>query len=336
MALTINDGIQNSSPKPLDNKYGVFSSGTFRAYVNTTEANTIITAFNRSVGLTVLINTGSGNQEYWYQAGIADINLIPKSVNVTATAPLVNTSGTLSIQQSSGSQPGYLAAADFASFAAKLGSVASIGAGAVQVYSGTSSGVASIKTLTAGTGITLGDVSNIITITSNTYAGASTGSGAAIYNSTGVAGTVSTFNFRAINGVAGISVTQNTNDISVGLTGVATPTPATTANATPTVIATQAIPNTTAGILVVTVVALVSGTSTICSMAQRYVKYYKSGGTLTILDGPADIIPESINTLTTANWTIIVNGSNNFDVQVTGEGTNNIKWSATIQNYTNA
>lgn len=75
MALTINDTIQNNSGKPIDAKYGIFASGSFRPYTSTTEANTTVNSAYRSIGLTVLV----GTQEYWYRDGVADGNLIVKT-----------------------------------------------------------------------------------------------------------------------------------------------------------------------------------------------------------------------------------------------------------------
>lgn len=332
MPLTVNDAIQNSSPKPLDNKYGVFASGAFRAYASVTEANTSISSAFRSIGLTVLVNTGSGNQEYWYQAGVADGNLVIKNSQSAVTSPIIFSSNSIGILQSSGSQGGFLSSGDWTTFNGKVSSVASIGSGTVPVYSGTSAGVVSIKSLSAGANITLGDTAGLITISSPSFAGANLGSGSQLY--TAMSG--ANLQFRSLTAGAGVALVQNTNDINISIAGSAAPTPTTTASATPSVIYTATIPDASAGILVATVVAVVSGSVATCSMAQRYVRYYKSGGVLNIIDGIFDLIPEGISTLTTAGWTIVVNGSNNFDVQVTGQASLNIKWSVTVQNYSNS
>lgn len=331
MALTVNDTIQNSSPKPLDNKYGIFASGAFRAYTSTTEANTSIPAPFRSVGLTVLINTGSGNQEYWYLAGTADVNLVAKSATATVSSPITITGTTIGIQQSSTSQSGYLSNTDWNTFNGKLSSLLSTGAG-VAVYASTTAGVASIKSLVAGTNVTLTDGGTIITINSPTFNGTNLGSGSQLYTSN--SGT--SLQLRSLTAGTGVTLTQNTNDVNIAISGQAIPAPTSTSSATPAVITTQTIANNSAGILVVTMVAVVSGSVNSCSMSQRFVRYFKAAGTLTIIDGVFDLIPEGLSTLTTASWTIVVNGSNNFDVQVTGQATTNIKWAATLQNYTNS
>lgn len=332
MALTVNDAIQNSSPKALDNKYGVFSSGVFSAYTSVAAANTAIVSSYRSVGLTVLINTGSGNAEYWYQAGILDGNLVPKASVVTTASPLTFTSGTVGIQVASGSQAGALAAADWTTFSTKISSVASVGGG-IAVYGSTTSGAVTIKSLVGGTNITLSDSGTAITVNGATYTVTNVGTGAQLF--TTASGT--TLPFRSITATGGITVTQNTNDVGIGITGSTIPAPASTTTATPTVAASITIPDQTAGMLVVTMVAVVTGAAGTSSMSQRYVQYYKVGGVLTIASGPGDLIPEQLNTLTTASWTIIANGStNNFDIQVTGQAGLTIKWAPTIQNYTNS
>lgn len=332
MALTVNDSINTSAPKPLDNKYGIFTSGAFRAYANIAEANSTIATLSRSVGLTVLINTGSGNQEYWYQGGTADINLVAKASVVTTTSPLTFTSNSVGIQVASGSQAGAISAADWNTFNTKVSSVATTGSGAVNIYAGTSGGAVTIKSLSGAGGVTLGDTGGTITITSVLPSGANLGSGAQLYTIT----TAGALQIRTLTVTGGLTVTTNTNDIAIGISGQQIPTPSTTASATPTVIATATIPDATAGILVVTMVGIVSGLASSMTAAQRFVRYYKASGILNIIDGVFDIIPEAVNTFTTTSWTIVVNVSNNFDVQVTGQASTNIKWAATIKNYSNS
>lgn len=69
--ITINDAIQNNSPKSLDAKY-LFNGIT--SYSSLSQVNTKILSVYRSIGLTVNIN----NVEYWYASGITDNNLVPK------------------------------------------------------------------------------------------------------------------------------------------------------------------------------------------------------------------------------------------------------------------
>jgi hypothetical protein len=75
MAIILNDNIRINAGKPVNAKY--LSSGN-TAYVSVAAVNAAISIPERHIGLTVLINTGSSNTEYWYYAGVADIDLIEK------------------------------------------------------------------------------------------------------------------------------------------------------------------------------------------------------------------------------------------------------------------
>lgn len=326
MALQINDGFQNSSPKPLDNKLGVFASGVFRSYTNVAEANATILPAYRSVGLTVLINTGSANVEYWYQAGTTDGNLVIKAPTSSVTSP-ITFDGAIGIQQSSGSQGGYLSNADWTTFNSKLSAAASVGGGTT-IYANTTSGTANIKSLAGGGGLTITDSGTLLTLTPPTYSGANIGTGASIFTSN--SGT--NLQFRSIIVGPGLTATQNTSDITLTLANTFAPSPVSTSNATPIAIASVTIEDSSAGLLEVTVAAVVAGSATNCTIAKRYVQYCKQGGTLTLLGGPGDLIPEIDNgTFTTTSWTVSVNGStNNFDIVVTGQASTTIRWTTKV------
>jgi len=327
MPITINDSLQNSSPKALDVKYGVFASGTFRAYNSTTEANSSINAAYRSVGLTVLVNVGGTNTEYWYQAGTGDGNLVPKGASVSVSTPLTFSGGTIGIQTASGSQAGALSAADWTTFNGRLATVSSLG-GTVQLFGTVSGGNIPLKGLTQGGDVTISDSGTAITISTPVIGMTNLGSGAGLFTSR----TGANLQLKSLVAGSGISLTQNAGDVTITATGSLAPTTITTTNATPTVATTLSVVDNSAGIAIVTMVALVVGSSSISSMSQRYIKYYKSGGT-TIADTVGDLIPETLNTLTTASWNIQVNGSNDLDVIVTGETSRNIKWSINVQRY---
>lgn len=81
MAIIFGDSYQNNSPKPVDNKYGRFVSGAFRAYTNVAEANSTISSAYRYKGLTVLIGDGTNDAEYWYKGGVTDQSLVLKSAS---------------------------------------------------------------------------------------------------------------------------------------------------------------------------------------------------------------------------------------------------------------
>lgn len=327
MPITINDSLDNSSPKSLDRKYGVFASGTFRSYTNVAEANSSINAAYRSVGLTVLVNVAGINTEYWYQAGTSDGGLVPKGSAVSVTSPLTFSSGTIGIQVASGSQTGALSSADWTTFNSRLASVSSLG-GTIQIFGTVAGGNVPLKGLTQGGAVTLTDSGTAITISAPVVSAINLGSGANVFTS--LSG--SNLQLKSFVAGSGISLTQNAGDITITATGSQAPVTMNTTNATPTVATTLTVADGSAGIAIVTLIALVVGSTNISSMAQRYIKYYKSGGT-TIADTVGDIIPESLNTLTTAGWTIQVNGSNDLDVIVTGETSRNIKWSFNVQRY---
>lgn len=79
MAILLNDNLDIAAPKAADNRFG--------PYATTTAANTAIPSIKRYVGLTVGITSGSTVIEYWYQDGIADVNLVIKSLTTnTGTA----------------------------------------------------------------------------------------------------------------------------------------------------------------------------------------------------------------------------------------------------------
>jgi hypothetical protein len=72
MAINLSDNIQNNSNKPVDNKYGPYSS-------TTTALSSLVSIF-RHKGLTVGIETGGVITEYWFKNGTADADLVLKQV----------------------------------------------------------------------------------------------------------------------------------------------------------------------------------------------------------------------------------------------------------------
>lgn len=82
MSILLNDNLSVQAPKPVDANYG--------PYASTTAANAAISSANRYVGLTVGIGTTTVS-EYWYNGGIADVNLIAKSTGGGAGVSSFNT-----------------------------------------------------------------------------------------------------------------------------------------------------------------------------------------------------------------------------------------------------
>jgi hypothetical protein len=71
MGIVINDNLITYSPKPLDDRYGLYNSVAL--------ANAAIISSVRYIGLTVGIKTVGGVDDYWYYAGITDGDLVLKS-----------------------------------------------------------------------------------------------------------------------------------------------------------------------------------------------------------------------------------------------------------------
>lgn len=85
MAISFNDNIRISAPKPLDAKYLNTSN---LPYTNVAEVNSTILESERYIGLTVNIN----NVEYWYDTGVTNGDLVIKA----STSDSYVSGGTLS------------------------------------------------------------------------------------------------------------------------------------------------------------------------------------------------------------------------------------------------
>lgn len=85
MGTPLSNNLTPNTPKPLDDRGGLFASGTWRPYTSTTEANSTINSAYRYVGMTVYIGTPTNFQTYWYYGGVTDGNLIPKDKPVITT-----------------------------------------------------------------------------------------------------------------------------------------------------------------------------------------------------------------------------------------------------------
>ena len=76
----ITNGIQSNSPFPLDNKYAKRTGNISQPYESLAEVNTTINPAYRYKGLTVLVNIGGENKEYWYKDGTLNGQLVLKAV----------------------------------------------------------------------------------------------------------------------------------------------------------------------------------------------------------------------------------------------------------------
>lgn len=69
--IRISDNLEVNKPAPIDDRLGVFSS--------TASALAYIPEDRRYIGLTVIVDTGSGATEYWFESGVEDGDLTAKS-----------------------------------------------------------------------------------------------------------------------------------------------------------------------------------------------------------------------------------------------------------------
>lgn len=69
--IRISDNLEVNKPAPIDDRLGVFSS--------TANALAYIPEDRRYIGLTVIVDTGSGATEYWFENGVQDGDLTAKS-----------------------------------------------------------------------------------------------------------------------------------------------------------------------------------------------------------------------------------------------------------------
>lgn len=93
MALEeINDNFSLRAPKSIDDKYGPVIGGHTMTYTDIAAANAAIPSAYRYLGLTVLIDTGTENKEYWWKDGVADGDLVLKSITAADTWKTILTS----------------------------------------------------------------------------------------------------------------------------------------------------------------------------------------------------------------------------------------------------
>lgn len=69
--IRISDNLEVNKPAPIDDRLGVFSS--------TASALAYIPDDRRYIGLTVIVDTGSGATEYWFENGVENADLVAKS-----------------------------------------------------------------------------------------------------------------------------------------------------------------------------------------------------------------------------------------------------------------
>lgn len=96
MATTLNTNFGISAPNPIDDRYNSarLSSGRQLPYSGTSEVISTIPESRRYPGLTVLIDSGATAVEYWFREGVADVDLIPKTVDIDIPSGDFITGGT--------------------------------------------------------------------------------------------------------------------------------------------------------------------------------------------------------------------------------------------------
>lgn len=82
---TINKGYKLNAGQYLDTRMGTILAGKSVPYSGVSAANAAIFPAFRCVGMTVLIDTLGSLKEYWYLAGTANGNLVPKETGSTYT-----------------------------------------------------------------------------------------------------------------------------------------------------------------------------------------------------------------------------------------------------------
>jgi hypothetical protein len=87
--IRLSDNLEINKPAPVDDRLGVF--------VSTASALSSIAEDRRYVGLTVIVDDGSGAEEYWFKDGVTDSDLEAKSTGGNGAA-WGSITGTLSSQ----------------------------------------------------------------------------------------------------------------------------------------------------------------------------------------------------------------------------------------------
>jgi len=84
MSININTNFGIAAPNPIDDRYlsTRTSGGMQLPYSGITEVLSLIPESRRYAGLTVLIDTGTTAGEFWFREGVADLDLIPKTIDI--------------------------------------------------------------------------------------------------------------------------------------------------------------------------------------------------------------------------------------------------------------
>jgi nitrogen fixation protein len=88
--IRLSDNLEINKPAPVDDRLGVF--------VSTASALSSIAEDRRYIGLTVIVDSGSGATEYWFKEGVTDADLEAKSTGGGGGSTWGSITGTLSSQ----------------------------------------------------------------------------------------------------------------------------------------------------------------------------------------------------------------------------------------------
>jgi nitrogen fixation protein len=88
--IRLSDNLEINKPAPVDDRLGVF--------VSTASALTSVPEDRRYIGLTVIVDDGSGATEYWFKDGVTDADLEEKSTGGGVGSTWGSITGTLSNQ----------------------------------------------------------------------------------------------------------------------------------------------------------------------------------------------------------------------------------------------
>jgi hypothetical protein len=153
--------------------------------------------------------------------------------------------------------------------------------------------------------------------------------GARIYSSN----SGSNLQFRRITGGTGVTVTENTNDITLTSEDISKPPSLITSDEVPVTLSTISIPNGSTGYVEVGVIGSSTTDAVLAIIGKKYLKFQKTNaGILSTLGLPNSIVDTGLSGLTTADFDLAIN-ANNIDIVVTGEIATNIKWVAKIDKF---
>lgn len=90
MAQNKSDNLQVNAPKQVDNKRGIFSGGTWRAYNNKQEVYDTLPVGARYPTQEVDVLLGGVPITYWFRDGTAEVNLIVKNPDIIGKVPIIS------------------------------------------------------------------------------------------------------------------------------------------------------------------------------------------------------------------------------------------------------